>query len=85
MCYCTLENGTPTVKRIDGVMTNLSIEAICGSLLLVNETFNRLDHTLSGLVDVAGSNNIFFFNPEIRCLQITASVGEIAMLEIEID
>ena len=83
--YNTVENGNIVAKRIDGTMTNLSIECVCGSSLLINEGTSRLTHTYSGLEELAGTELPFFYDGPLRSFKVTANPGETATLVIDMD
>lgn len=83
--YNTLENGTLKVQRIDGITDNLSIQAVCGSFLLVNETGSRIEHSFVGLKLISSEEYSFFGSDHFWCFQVTTAANESATLTIEID
>lgn len=83
--YTAFENGKMVAKRLDGVMTSLSINAVCGSFLLINESHNRVSHSFFGLEALEGPEFNPFEDGRLWCFYITASADETATLTIEMD
>lgn len=75
--YSAFENGEIVVKVLRGTMNNLSINAVCGSSLIVNEPGDIVYDTFNGLEYVE-----WFFQNHIRCFHVTANANETATLTI---
>lgn len=83
--YTTVEDGKMVHKRLDGSMTNLSINVVCNSFFIIDESGLSCGHEYHGLELLAGSSFNGFVFSRIRCFHVTASAGETASLIIEID
>ena len=67
--------------------TSIEIICLCGSMLVVNETYTRVSHTYENLQEIANnaSGVSHLGNPTIRTFQVTAPANGTASLRIETD
>lgn len=80
--YTTVENNIPVAKS-QTVGAALTIIVLCGSSLVLNESLARVSHTLVGVEDLVGEDNLAYISTgAIRKLRITAAAGETASIEV---
>lgn len=65
--------------------TSIEIICLCGSMLVVNETYARVVHTYENLQEIANNVNGFsnLGDPRITTFQVTAPANGTASLRIE--
>lgn len=85
LIYETIENEEKVIKRIDGELYEISIVCICNSLLIVNETTERVDHTYLNLLPIESDNYSAFVDTNIRAFVVTAPANGAANLVIDVD
>lgn len=89
VAYTTVENGEVTAKFESIGTSPLTITALCGSMLILNQSSWRITEYLNGVeccyLDGGEksymSDELFF----IRSFKITAAAGETASIVVELD